>query len=106
MIALTHFRDAGPDFESRATAALRALAACPGYERGTVGRSTDDARAWVLLTEWRDVGSYRRALGNYQVKVHATPLLAGAADLPGAFEALLDVAPGGAAVTRSSDLAE
>lgn len=103
MIALTHFADAGPDFAERARAALTALAARPGYLRGTLGRSTDDPRAWLLLTEWENVGSYRRALGNYEVKLHATPLLADAVDVPGGFEALLDVAPGGAAAIRESD---
>ena len=69
----------------------------------SLGRSTDDPTRWLLLTEWDNVGSYRRALGNYEVKLHATPLLATALDLPGGFEALLDVAPGGAAVARASD---
>jgi heme oxygenase (mycobilin-producing) len=104
MIALTHFHDDGPDFEQRARTALEALAVRPGYRRGTIGRSTDDAGAWLLLTEWDDVGSYRRALGGYEVKLHATPLLASALDVPGGFEALVDIAPGGAAVTRASDL--
>jgi hypothetical protein len=103
MIALTHFNDDGADFESRATTALAALAARPGYVRGTVGRSTDDPDAWILLTEWENVGSYRRALGGYEVKVHATPLMASALDLPGGFESLVDVSPGGAVVIRESD---
>jgi quinol monooxygenase YgiN len=103
MIALTHFEDGSADFEARATAALTALAARPGFRRGTVGRSTDDPAAWVLLSEWENVGSYRRALGAYEVKVHAAPLLATALDLPGGFEALVDVAPGGTAVVRGSD---
>ncbi len=103
MIALTHFRDDAPDFADRARAALTALAARPGYLRGTLGRSTDDPGAWLLLTEWADVGSYRRALGNYEVKVHATPLLASAVDVPGGFEALVDIAPGGAAQVHASD---
>ncbi len=105
MIALTHFDDPSADFEARARAALAALAGRPGYVRGTLGRSTDDPASWVLLTEWENVGSYRRALGNYEVKLHATPLLATARDLPGAFEALLDATPGGELVTRSSDRA-
>lgn len=105
MIALTHFDDAGADFEQRAGAALAALAARPGYLRGTLGRSTDDPAAWVLLTEWENVGSYRRALGNYEVKLHATPLLATARDVPGGFEPLLDAAPGGEIVARASDRA-
>lgn len=103
MIAVTHFTTDDADFAEKAQAALAALAGRPGYLRGTVGRSTDDPTAWILLTEWENVGSYRRALGNYEVKVHATPLLASAADLPGSFEALLDVAFGGATVTRVSD---
>jgi len=106
LIALTHFRDASPDFAHRARAALAALADRPGYRRGTLGRSTDDPDAWLLLTEWENVGSYRRALGNYEVKLHATPLLASAVDVPGGFEALLDVAPGGAAVAHDSDRVE
>jgi quinol monooxygenase YgiN len=105
MIAITHFSDSSADFAERAQAALAALAERPGYQRGTLGRSTDDPDAWVLLTEWENVGSYRRALGGYEVKVQATPLLASALDLPGAFETLLDVASGGAASARPSDRA-
>lgn len=103
MIAITHFADAGADVEQRASSVLAALAARPGYRRGTLGRSTDDPQAWVLLTEWENVGSYRRALGGYEVKLHATPLLATALDIPSAFEPLLDVAPGGATVASASD---
>jgi quinol monooxygenase YgiN len=105
MIALTHFTDDSADFEARAQAALEALAGRPGYLRGTLGRSTDDPAAWLLLTEWENIGSYRRALGNYQVKLLATPLLASALDVPGGFESLADVTPGGAVVERASDLA-
>jgi len=105
MIALTHFRDDSADFADRAQAALSALAARPGYVRGTLARSTDDPAAWLLLTEWENIGSYRRALGNYEVKLHATPLLAAALDLPGGFETLVDVAPGGETSARGSDLA-
>ncbi len=111
MIAVAHFADvAGPpaglggsdDLDAAAQQALTVLARRPGYLRGAWARSTDDA-AWVLLTEWENVGSYRRALGNADVRLHATPLLAAAQELPGAFEILLEVAPGGASVTHASD---
>jgi heme oxygenase (mycobilin-producing) len=105
MISVTHFTAADDGFAERARVALQALAACPGYLRGTVGRSTDDDSRWVLVTEWANVGSYRRALGGYEVKLHATPLLADAIDLPSSFEPLIDIAPGGAAVLRTSDRA-
>lgn len=103
MIALTHFRDDSPEFPERAQQALTALASRPGYLRGLLGRSTDDPAAWVLLSEWQNVGSYRRALSSYEVKLHATPLMAAAVDLPTGFEALVEVAPGGGSVSRASD---
>ena len=105
MIAITHFAvgDADEAFVERAQPALAALSRCAGYQRGSLGRSTDDPAAWVLVTEWTNVGSYRRALGNYQVKLHATPLLAQARDLPSGFETLVDVAPGGETVAHASD---
>ncbi|MDT4979533.1 MAG: hypothetical protein QOG07_1412 [Pseudonocardiales bacterium] len=105
MISVTHFTAPDDHFAERARVALEALAARPGYLRGTVGRSTDDDTRWVLVTEWENVGSYRRALGGYEVKLHATPLLADAVDLPSSFEPLIDIAPGGAAVVRTSDRA-
>lgn len=104
MIALTHFRG-GHELLARGREALAALAARPGYLRGSFGRSTDDPTAWVLLTEWENVGSYRRALGGYDVKMRATPLLAEALDLPSAYEALLEAAPGGVLDERGSDRA-
>jgi heme oxygenase (mycobilin-producing) len=105
MISVTHFAAADAGFAERAGIALAALAVRPGYVRGTVGRSTEDDSQWVLLTEWANVGSYRRALGAYEVKLNATPLLAEAVALPSSFEALIDLAPGGAAVLRASDRA-
>jgi hypothetical protein len=42
----------------------------------------------VMVTRWRDVGSYRRALSSYDVKVGAVPILSRAIDEPSAFEAL------------------
>ena len=105
MISVAHLASTADDVVERAGAALAALAVRPGYLRGTLARSADNKSQWMLVTEWASVGAYRRALGDYQVKLHATPLLAEALDLPSAFEPLLDVAPGGAATTRVSDRA-
>ncbi|HSK26042.1 MAG TPA: antibiotic biosynthesis monooxygenase [Jiangellales bacterium] len=91
MLAVTRYRVAGPEaggFLARARAALDVLATRPGWRRGTVGRATDDPELWVLVTEWADVGSYRRALGAYEVKVQAVPLLALALDEPTAYEVI------------------
>ena len=76
-------------FLPQAGAALAAFAARPGYLRGRVGRAADDPTAWVLTTEWDGVGSYRRALSAYDVKVDAAPLLSRGRDEASAFEVLL-----------------
>ena len=100
--------DPGPeaDFVSRARTALAALAACKGYLSGRMARALDDPTHWSILTEWESVGSYRRALSSYDVKVNATPLLAQSLDEPSAYEVLGDVAPGGGLTVAVSDRAE
>jgi heme oxygenase (mycobilin-producing) len=94
------------DFADRAGAALAVLAARPGYLRGELGRAYDDPTHWSLVTEWESVGAYRRALGAFDVKVHATPLLAQSMDEPSAYEVLATAAPGGDVATAESDLAD
>jgi hypothetical protein len=95
--------DAGDDFAERAGLALAALAARPGYVRGELGRAYDDPAHWALVTEWESVGAYRRALGAYDVKVHATPLLAQSVDEPSAFEVLARTDDSATVVTSTSD---
>jgi heme oxygenase (mycobilin-producing) len=87
-----------------AAAALAVLADRPGYVRGSAGRATDDPTQWVLVTEWRDIGSYRRALGNFDVKVHAQALLSRAVDEANAYEVLVEAQPGAQPVRHESDL--
>jgi quinol monooxygenase YgiN len=97
----------GPDqasFVSRAHAALAALAARPGYLRGQLSRSVDEPANWCLVTEWESVGAYRRALGAYEVKVEATPLLAESRDEPSAYEVLASADPAGSVVVTPSDV--
>lgn len=109
MIAVVHIQQDGSEdaseFEHRAQAALRVLATRPGFVRGTLGRATDDEVDWLVLTEWDSVGAYRRALGAYEVKLVATPVLAQAEDRPSAFEALLTIRADGSEKTAVSDRA-
>lgn len=93
------------EFEQRAAAALEVLAVRPGYVRGELCRAYDDATYWTLLTEWESVGSYRRALGGFDVKMHATPLLAQSLDEPSAFEVLASVGGDGKITRTESDRA-
>ena len=90
-------------FVSRAHAALEALAARPGYVRGELTRSLDEPASWCLVTEWANVGAYRRALGAFEVKMTATPLLAESLYEPVAYETLAVAAPGGPVEPRTSD---
>jgi quinol monooxygenase YgiN len=92
-------------FAELARAALAALAARPGFRRGHAGRAVDDPAEWVLVSEWDGVGDYRRALGTYEVKLAATPLLAQARDDSGAFEELVTAGPDGVTMTAASDRA-
>jgi quinol monooxygenase YgiN len=66
--------------------ALAALRARPGFVDGAVGRNVDDPALWLLTTWWENVGSYRRALSSYDVKLEAVPLPPQAIDEPSAYE--------------------
>jgi quinol monooxygenase YgiN len=93
VIVVNRFRVAeqdGEDFRTRVLAAREALAGRPGYVDGSVGRNVDDPELWVLATRWANVGSYRRALSAYDVKVTAVPLLSQAIDEPSAYELVGD----------------
>ncbi|GAA2578823.1 hypothetical protein GCM10010399_05710 [Dactylosporangium fulvum] len=107
MLVVTRFvvESDASGFVERAHAALGALAACPGYLRGRLGRAFDDPAHWNIVTEWESVGAYRRALSNFDVKMYATPLLAQSLDEPSAFEVLASVAPGGELTVTASDRA-
>ena len=78
-----------PQFVQDARAAVEALAACPGFVRARLGAAMDVPDQWVLVTEWNDVGSYRRALSSFDVKMYGTPLLARALPEASAFEVTL-----------------
>ena len=80
MLVVTRLRAPGPDrvdgeeLRRGLLQALDILAAKPGYVGGEVGRNVDDPALWVLTTRWQNVGSYRRALGSYEGKMHIQPL--------------------------------
>ncbi|MEV4707016.1 antibiotic biosynthesis monooxygenase [Actinoplanes sp. NPDC049316] len=108
MLVLNRFvvpPDTQDPFVERAHAALTALAASAGYLSGRLTRALDDPAYWTLVTEWESVGAYRRALGGFDVKVHATPLLSESLDEPSAFETLASAAPGAGVEARASDRA-
>ena len=72
--------------------ALAVLAERPGYLRGWLTRAVDEPDLLVLAHEWADVGSYRRALSAYDVKLR-WPFLQTAVDEATAFEVLVSRTP-------------
>lgn len=89
MIVVNRFRvpvDAGETFRVDVETAREALSACAGYLGGDIGRNVDDAELWVLTTRWENVGSYRRALSSYDVKLRAVATLSRAVEEPSAYE--------------------
>jgi len=93
------------DFVARAHTALATLAARPGYRYGQLACSVDEPSRWCLVTDWESVGAYRRALSAYEVKLHATALLAGSLDEPSAYEVLVSAGADGAVTVATSDRA-
>jgi hypothetical protein len=107
LLAVTRFRVApgdGPEFLRKARVALASLAERPGWRAGNIGRAMDDPTLWVLASEWSDVGSYRRALSSYDVKVSAVALLAQALDEPTAFELLTSAEGDGSALAADASV--
>jgi quinol monooxygenase YgiN len=73
-------------FEPAARQLLAALAERPGFVRGRLGQALDAPSLWSLVTEWADVGSYRRGLSAYDVKLATGPVLELAVAEPSAFD--------------------
>lgn len=108
MLALNRFVVASErtaEFAALAQSALAVLAARPGYRGGELARAYDEPAHWCLVTRWSSVGAYRRAMGNIEVKIAATPLLAGAVSAPSGYEVLASAPPGGEVSVLASDLA-
>ncbi|MFD3399649.1 antibiotic biosynthesis monooxygenase family protein [Kribbella sp. NPDC058693] len=74
------------EFAERVKAAVDVLSQQKGFVSARVGRNVDDPELLALDLEFVNVGSYRRALSPYDVKVAAVPLLSEAIDEPTAYE--------------------
>lgn len=97
MLVISRYRVAPCEtdaFLEQARPALEALSARPGCLAVRIGRAVDDGGLWVMASEWESVGSYRRALSSYEVKLHAVPLMYRCLDEPSAFEVRLDARAG------------
>lgn len=92
MIVVSRFQvpeDQSAGFEPGARVALDALSVQAGFVRGRLARALDDPDAWALVTEWDEVGSYRRGLSAYDVKLATAPLMALSVPEASAYEVLV-----------------
>jgi quinol monooxygenase YgiN len=100
VIVVARLRPAAGDtgsFRAELSAAVAAMAARPGHVSSRVGQALDDPSVWVLVSEWVNVGSYRRALSSYDVKLASVVLMGSVVNEPTAYEVVEEVvtpAPG------------
>jgi quinol monooxygenase YgiN len=73
-------------FRVEVRAAIEALASRPGHVATRLGQALDDPTMWVLVSEWVNVGSYRRALGSYDVKMASGVLMGTVINEPSAYD--------------------
>lgn len=102
MLRFEVVRDEREEFLVQLRAALTTLAQRPGYVEGSIGQAIDQPELVLLATRWQDVGSYRRALGNYDVKLDVVPLLSQAINEPSAYEVIHTRSEDGVRETPSS----
>lgn len=98
VLVVARLRPTGHDesaFLAAVGEAVRALRARPGHVSSRIGRALEDPQLWVLVSEWESVGSYRRALSSYDVRMAGGALFGAVIDEPTAFEEvdLLEVPP-------------
>lgn len=62
------------------------LATADGCLDVDLGRNVDEPELWVLAGRWRNIGSWRRALSSYDVKLAWQPLMRWVIDEAGTYE--------------------
>ena len=91
-VASLRFRGDSPEDAATLVGRLREASALlsgyPGFVDVRVARAIDDGTLISVDLSWDTVGSYRRALSSYDVKLQVVPLLSQALDEPTAFETL------------------
>jgi quinol monooxygenase YgiN len=90
VLVVARLRPPDPDdvesFRVDVRIALEALASRPGHVTSRLAQALDDPTVWVLVSEWVNVGSYRRALSSYDVKMASAVLMGAVFNEPTAFE--------------------
>ncbi len=85
MLALIRFRDVDEELASGLEAAADFWRGRDGCQGVDLVVNADEPTLWALVSRWRDVGSYRRALSGHEAKMLLTPVLLRAVDEPSAY---------------------
>lgn len=85
MQAVIRFQNSNPEFGNQLADLAELMLQQAGCQEAEVLRNIDDNQLWILRLLWQDVGSYRRALSSYQVKLLGVPTLLLALDEPSAY---------------------
>jgi hypothetical protein len=83
----------GPQLPAAAAELLDALAGRAGFQGGRLGRSFEEPYGWLLVTCWRGLGDYRRALGAAPVRMATGALLANLTADSAAYELVAERPP-------------
>jgi quinol monooxygenase YgiN len=78
-------------FRADVRQAIGALASRPGHVATSLAQALDDPSMWVLVSEWINVGSYRRALSSYDVKMASGVLMGAVVNEPTAYDVVESV---------------
>jgi quinol monooxygenase YgiN len=78
-------------FRTGVREALEALAARPGHVSSRLAQALDEPGTWVLVSEWVNVGSYRRALSSYDVRMASAVLMGAVINEATAYEVMAQV---------------
>ena len=85
---------AGVDDETDLRELLAVMQCQVGFESGTLGRSPDEPDSYCMTMTFADVGSFRRSLSRFEVKMAFGPVQSKMLDEPSAYEVLYEVTGG------------
>lgn len=85
MFALSRFADADDQLLTDLEAVAEFWRSKPGNVAVHVLRNVDESGLLALVSQWEDIGSYRRAFNGYDAKMLLTPVMLRAIDEPSAY---------------------
>lgn len=85
MFALSRFADADDQLLTDLEAVAEFWRSKPGNVAVHVLRNVDESGLLALVSQWEDIGSYRRAFNGYDAKMLLTPVMLRTIDEPSAY---------------------